>query len=168
MRDEDYVEIYNQSISGGTTADILERFEREGKARFADAFIFQSGGNDASRQGVADGPHKVPPDEFKKNITEIIHRAKKITNNILFIGFKNVDESRSTPVSWIDVFYFNKDLEQYDAIMKEVCAEHNVPYISAFGVLTNDDLIDGVHPNASGHQKIFEKVRDVLTERNWI
>jgi len=43
-----YVEIYNQSISGGTTETILSRFESEAKIRSADAIIFQTGGNDAS------------------------------------------------------------------------------------------------------------------------
>ena len=40
-----YVEIYNQSISGGTTETILSRFESEAKIRSADAIIFQTGGN---------------------------------------------------------------------------------------------------------------------------
>ena len=47
-RDEDYVEIYNQSISGGTTETILERFENEANIRGTDVIIFQTGGNDAS------------------------------------------------------------------------------------------------------------------------
>src|SRR3989338_10531554 len=100
-RDEDYVEIYNLSISGGTTQTILDRFESEAKIREADGLIFQSGGNDSYLKGE-DGPNQISLDRFRKNIEEIIKRAKKISDNIIFIGFKNVDESKTTPVSWKD------------------------------------------------------------------
>jgi lysophospholipase L1-like esterase len=53
--DEHYCELYNLSISGGTTYTILDRFESEAKIRNADALIFQSGGNDAAILGK-DGP----------------------------------------------------------------------------------------------------------------
>ena len=34
--------------------------------------------------------------------------------------------------------------------------------------LANEDLEDGLHPNASGHEKIFIKVRDFLAKHKWI
>lgn len=166
VRDENYVEIYNLSISGGTSDTVLERFEKEAKIRLADALIFQTGGNDASREhGKAE--HKISPEKFEKNIREIISRAKKITNQIIFLGFRNVDESKTTPVSWISIDYFNVDLQQYDSIMKKVCAEESVLFCD-ISELVNTDLFDGVHPNESGHQKIFEQVRDVLEKNGWI
>src|SRR3990167_8648819 len=89
-RDEDYVEIYNLSISGGTTETILERFESEAKIREADALIFQSGGNDSCLKSK-NGPNQIPIDQFRKNIEEIIKKTRDITPNIIFIGFKNVN-----------------------------------------------------------------------------
>src|SRR3989338_9313414 len=41
-KDDDYVEVYNCSVSGATTDTILERFESEAKIRSADALIFQT------------------------------------------------------------------------------------------------------------------------------
>lgn len=52
--------------------------------------------------------------------------------------------------------------------MEGVCKENNIPYLDIFGLLKNEDFEDGLHPNASGHQKIFVKVRDFLAENKWI
>src|SRR3990167_11560671 len=75
-----YVELYNCSVSGGTTGTILQRFENEAKIRSADALIFQTGGNDASYEHTPDN-FLVPIEDFRKNIEEIIKKAKKITDN---------------------------------------------------------------------------------------
>ncbi len=165
-QDEDYVEIYNLSISGGTTETILERFEKEAKIRNADALIFQTGGNDASREHGKTA-NKISPKKFEKNIRKIIKKAKKITDKIIFLGFKNCDESKTLPVSWIDVDYFNSELQKFDAIMKKVCQEECVLFCD-IEPLANEDFDDGIHPNAAGHQKIFEMVRNFLIAHGWI
>ena len=87
---DNYFEIYNLSVSGGTTETILERFEKEAQARKANVIIFQTGGNDSSQDSK--GNFKISPEKFSTNLKEIIVRAKAITNEIVFIGFKNVDE----------------------------------------------------------------------------
>ncbi|WKZ26558.1 MAG: GDSL-type esterase/lipase family protein [Candidatus Paceibacterota bacterium] len=160
-------EIYNLSISGGTTETILERFESEAKIREADALIFQSGGNDSYLKGK-NGPNQIPVDQFRKNLQEIIRKAKNITPNIIFIGFKNVDETKTMPVSWKDIYYVNAEIKKYDEIMKDVCKENNIPYLDIFGLLKNEDFEDGLHPNTLGHKKIFEKVKNFLEENKWI
>lgn len=166
-KDPNYVEIYNLSVSGGTTETILSRFESEAKIREADALIFQSGGNDSYLLGK-NGPNKVPIDIFEQNVRNIIEKAKKITQYIIFIGFKNVDESRTTPVSWKDIYYINDQIQKYAAVMKRVCEENSVLYLDIFGLLDRKDLIDGLHPNSTGHQKIFGKVKSFLEENGWI
>lgn len=164
-RDEDYVEIYNQSISGGTTETILERFENEAKIRGADAIIFQTGGNDASYDKL--GNFMVHPEKFRNNLEEIIKRAKKITDKIVLMDLKNCDESKTTPVPWIPIYYTNENIEKYSKIMEDVCRENKIPFLDV-GLLDNNDFDDGLHPNSEGHRKIFEKVKDFLTESNWI
>lgn len=163
----DYVELYNLSVSGGTTKTILARFESEAKIREADALIFETGGNDAYEIGK-EGPNQIPPEKFRANLEEIIKRAKKITKNIMFIGFNYADESKTTPVSWKDIYYKNENTKKYNAIMKEACAKNSVLFLDIFGLLSNEDLEDGLHPNAQGHEKIFTKVRDFLSENKWI
>lgn len=163
---EDYVEVYNCSVSGGTTDTILERFESEAKIRNADALIFQTGGNDASYEHTP-GNYLVSSEKFKVNLEEIIRRSKKITNNIIFMDLKNCDESKTTPVSWIDIYYTNKNIQKYSKIMEETCREHGVSFLD-LKPLADEDFDDGLHPNASGHKKIFDQVRDCLIEAGWI
>jgi lysophospholipase L1-like esterase len=164
-RNVDYVEVYNQSISGGTTETILERFENEAKIRGADAMIFQTGGNDASY----DKPDNflVSPEKFRSNLVEIITRGKSITDKIVFMDLKNCDESKTTPVPWIPIYYTNANIGRYNKIMEEVCKENGVSFLD-IGLLHNEDFDDGLHPNAEGHRKIFDKVKDFLVENNWI
>ncbi len=160
-------EIYNMSISGGTTETMLERFESEANIREADGLIFQSGGNDSYLKGK-NGPNQISLGKFKSNLEEIIKRARNITNNIIFIGFKNVDESKTNPVSWKDIYYVNAEIKKYNEAMRDVCKERDIPYLDIFGLLNAEDFKDGVHPNAAGHEKIFTKVRDFLTTNKWI
>lgn len=164
--DDEYVMIYNQSIDGGTTETILKRFENESKIRDADAIIFQTGGNDSAYRGTPDN-HLVLPEKFKENLKEIIKRARKITNNIIFTDIKNCDESKTTPVHWTDIYYTNNNIKKYSDIMKEVCKENNVLFLDV-GLLDNKDFNDGLHPNSAGHEKIFVKVKDFLTANKWI
>lgn len=161
------IDVYNLSISGGTTDTILARFESEAKTREADILIFQFGGNDAAYEHK-ESNYLVPLDKFKANVKEIIQRAKKITGKIIFIGSENVDETRTKPVSWIDIYYTNENIEKYSKAMKEICDRHNIPFLNIFGLLTNKDLEDGLHPNSRGHKKIFEAVKKFLTENKII
>jgi len=164
--EDDYVEIYNCSVSGGTTDTILERFENEAKIRNADALIFQTGGNDAAYERSPNN-YLVLPEKFKENLLEIIRRAKRITDKIIFMDLKNCDESKTMPVSWIDIYYTNENIKKYSNIMKKVCEENNILFLDV-GLLNDDDFDDGLHPNVTGHEKIFVKVKDFLTENKWI
>jgi len=164
--EDDYVGLYNCSISGGSSKTILERFESEAKIRKADALIFQTGGNDASYRHTSDN-YMVSPEKFRENIGEIIIRAKKITRNIIFLDLKNCDESKTTPVSWVDIYYTNENIQKYSKIMEETCNEHGILFFN-LEPLDNKDFEDGLHPNTEGHKKIFNQVKDFLVEQGWI
>ena len=166
-RDEDYVELHNLSISGATTDTILARFESEAKIRKADALIFQSGANDCSYK---DASHNqwISVEKFEKNIQEIIDKARKIMDKIIFIGAENCDESRTMPIAWANVFFTNENIVKYNTIMKAVCDKNMITFIDVFGLLDIADLDDGIHPNAEGHRKYFEKIKGELEKIGWI
>jgi len=107
-------------------------------------------------------------DKFEENVEEIIKRAKKITDRIVFISFKNVDEARTKPISWRDIYYTNENIKRYNDAMEDICVKNNVSFLSIFGLLSNGDLDDGLHPNTEGHKKIFEKVKDFLIQNRII
>lgn len=160
-----YIKLYNLGIDGGTSGTILERFKSEALARGGDAFIFQTGGNDASIS--VDGVNRVSIEDFKENIETIILEAQKITNKIIFMDLKNCDESKTAPVPWDSIFYTNKNLLSYNEALREVCQKHGVLSLE-LPILEDADFEDGLHPNASGHQKIFVTVNTFLTEQGWI
>lgn len=162
----DYVEIYNQSISGGTTETILERFEKESKIRDSKWLIFQTGGNDASYERKP-GNYSVKPEKFRKNLEKIIKKAKKITSNIIFTDLRNCDESKTMPVPWRDIYYTNKNIKKYTEIIKDVCQKQGVLFLDIED-LDNKDFKDGLHPNANGHEKIFKQTKDFLIKNKWI
>ena len=160
------ISLYNLSISGETTSGILTRFEMEAKTRNADVIIFQVGGNDAAKNNKNN--FWVSPGDFQNNLNEILEKAKKITDKIIFIGFNNVNETKTLPVAWIDIYYANENIKRYNEITKSVCQKNSMPYLEIFGVLENKDLEDGLHPNNSGHQKIFEKIKNFLVDNQII
>lgn len=157
-KNDQETDIYNLSISGGTTETILARFESESKIREADIIVFQTGGNDAAYDKDT-SEHLISPKDFEDNLEKIIQKAKLLANKIAFIGFKNCDESKTMPVSWCNLCYTNGFIKQYNDIMKKVCERNGIKFIDIFCLLNNLDFEDGLHPNDSGHQKIFEAVK---------
>lgn len=165
-RKENYVEIYNLSVSGGTSETILERFQNEAKIRNADALLFQTGGNDSAYENAPDN-FLVGPEKFKNNLTEIIKRAREITEKIAFVTLANCDESKTMPVSWVNIYYVNENIKKYNEIIERACLENNIPLLHT-KPLNNEDFDDGLHPNAKGHQKIFEEVKSFLVINGWV
>ena len=163
---DNYVEVYNLSVDGGTTETILERFESEAKIRGADVLIFQTAGNDAAYKNTP-GNFLVSPEKFKANLEQIISRARKITSNIIFMDLKNCDESKTMPVSWVNIYYANENIQKYVKIMEDVCRENSILFLD-LDFLNNEDFEDGLHPNAGGHEKIFLQVKDFLEDHKWI
>lgn len=157
------IDVYNLSISGGTTETILARLEAESKIRETDVVVFQTGGNDAAYDKDTKAL-LVSPENFEINLRKIIQKAKSFTNRIAFIGLKNCDESKTVPVSWCNLCYTNELMKKYNDVMKNVCEKNGVRFIDIFGLLNNSDFEDGLHPNASGHQKIFLTVKDPMLE----
>ena len=74
-----------------------------------------------------------------------------------------MDEAKTTPIPWnTERKYLNFEIEKYDSILKEAAANGNLEYIGMDKVLTEKDLEDGIHPNVSGHEKMFEIIKGKL------
>ena len=168
-----YCSVYNLSISGDTTEDLLERFEFEIKQRLKEEddktiVIFAIGANDS------DFVHSkntfwVQSERTKENIKKFIEIAQKFSQKIVFIGLTPVEEIKVSPMPWdTDKFPKNRNIQKYNQIIKSVCKENDVYFIEILDKFQKVDykklLEDGVHPNSEGHQKIFEIVRDFLVE----
>lgn len=160
-----YYFLYNLSIPGNTTEDVLARFQVEAHAREPHIIIFAVGTNDSSCRDNLDIP-RVSPEKFKENIRSLIDKAKHRTNAVVWIGLTGVDEKRTTPFE--TTYFSNERIGAYDAMIQEQCKESVVLYLKLFSILKPEDLEDGLHPNKQGHDKLFHAVHDFLIKKQVI
>jgi len=161
--EEEYVKVYPLGITGNTSGDILERFDVEAASRQPTMVIFAIGTNDSQYINSKDTP-RVPLPKFKENLLALTEKAKKYTPAIIFVGLTGVDESRTMPVSWSTTKYYDNDnLSKYNAVIQEIAAKNGFQFIDVSGILKNDELKDGLHPNSVGHKKLFKKIRGDLS-----
>lgn len=168
--------VYNLGIpTDETTIEVLKRIEPEIKSRISarnlkkeNIVIFGIGANDSqylySRKTL-----RISSRNFAFNIQKLIKKAQIFASNIVFTGLLPVDELRTTPVNWNkDRSYKNESIEKYNKILKSVCKDNKVYFIEIFESWIKLDykklLIDGLHPNSKGHQKIFETVKKFLAK----
>ncbi len=163
-----YIEIYNLGISGNTTDDLLIRIDFELMAIKPNVIIFGIGNNDSLYLKSKDS-NNVDLKKFKENFNELYKKSKKFTKEVIFVGLTKVDEKKTDPIPWnIDKCYINEYIKKYNNAIKEICKENNLPFIEMFGLLNDEDLEDGLHPNAQGHEKMFHRVKDYLIENKII
>lgn len=154
--------IYNLGISGDTTVDLLNRIEVEAKSRKPNLIIFAIGINDAQFIHSTNGL-RVSLDEFQQNLAKLLAIAKKFTNKIIFIGLTRVNESKTNPIPWkTDKSYTNENIARLDNAIEKFCENNKLKFVPMDNVLQNEDLFDGLHPNAEGHTKIFERMKSEI------
>jgi lysophospholipase L1-like esterase len=157
--------VFNLGISGNTTRDLLDRVRNETMARTSKGepiiTVVAIGTNDglfeADRQWIE-------PEEFRTNVEKIMTILKPITTAIILVGNPACDETKTTPVSWGDFTYTNRELERSEKTLAEVASAHGLPYVPIYnGFKAKLDvgenlLMDGLHPNDAGHAYIAERV----------
>lgn len=159
--------IMNLGVSDDTTGHILKRLEPEAVAREnakGVSFIFQVGSNNAAE---LDGKLRSTTEEYKKELEQIIEKARQFSDKILVVGFPAVDETRTCPLPWATNMYFkNANVRVYEDAAAELCRELDVPFVPLHEQFrkSEQDLHahDGLHPNDAGHQLIFELVQPEL------
>jgi lysophospholipase L1-like esterase len=175
IEDSDYYTmVFNLGISGDTTEDVLRRFENEVKEREGaeeTIIMFSVGVNDS--QFVHDKKDlRVRLEQFEENIKKLIQLSKKHTSKIIFVGFSPIDQAKVDPIPWAKKRSYRKDLvEQFDNKVKEICKEKNIYFIEVYDKVKGGYeklLVDGVHPNSEGHEKIFQIVKEFLIKNKII
>lgn len=161
----------NLAISGDTTREVLARMKAESLARIRDkskdewTILLSLGTNDSRME---DGEQKVPEDEFKTNVKKILDLADSSVGQVLWVGGNPVLEDVCNPWKGKEIYFINERIKLYGAMAKEVCDAAGVPFIALFDQLAaRDDLrelydADGLHPNARGHEVMFELISSGL------
>ncbi|GBE19904.1 MAG TPA: hypothetical protein ENG87_02920 [Candidatus Pacearchaeota archaeon] len=166
MKHNDEHNVFNLGIVGDRSEWLLERFKFEAEQRLSEEeniIIFAIGMNDS---------YAIKPEKFEENIKKLIKLSRKFTRRILFVGLINVIEKVTNPVPWCrDAFYKNKNIEQFDGVLRDICIKHKLSFIEVYNLFGKDDFYlpdDGLHPNPKGHEKIFNLVKDFLIKNKWI
>lgn len=145
---------------GATSIDILDKIESIINTYYNkdmnNVFIISIGVNDTQ---IFKGKNKNSVDIYEKNIIDIINVINKKDNcRIVVLGLTEIRE-KEEPFFWkTDKYYDNDTIISYDNILRNVCIDNKVEYISMMDVLVENDYIDGLHPNDSGYDKIAQKV----------
>ena len=172
-KDIDSFDVYNLSINGGTTADLLNRLECEAIPRLSKdktITIISIGLND-SMLHIADGKNRISEDQYENNLVEMAKTAKEFSK-VIFIGLTPIDENKTNPIPWRKEYsYQSKFVKQYNEIMQKVAEEQDTCFIDLLSRFNNsyiELLDDGVHPNDEGHKQIFEIIKRELEEKEII
>ena len=166
------LKIYNLAISGDTTEEVLKRIGVELEARNWEEqptkIIFAIGINDSV---LINGLNTTPKDKFENNLQGLIKKAKTNTDFVAFVGLTPVDESHTNPIPWDAAMKMkNKEILNYDKMIREVCKKETVHYIELFNdreefLEFTKHLHDGLHPNIKGHEILYDKIRSYLSDK---
>jgi lysophospholipase L1-like esterase len=173
-KSDSYYIIYNLSVSGETTEDLVQRFDFEAGQR-ADkdtAILFAIGINDLQ---FIEPMHDVVRTlkRFKENIEGLIQTASRLSKIVFFVGLTPLNEKITRPLpSDFANPYTNEHVKELNQVIKSVCSEEKAVFIEIFSGFMKAGherlLEDGLHPNSNGHKLIFEQVRQALAKNKII
>jgi len=165
--------IFNLGISADNSKNVLDRIQAETIARTRHGnlpvIIIQIGVNDSSIDELPEGESvSLPIDKYEYNLRCIIEKVKPLSSKIILVGLSACDESKTTPVSWGEFHYTNRQIKEYENMMKDIASEFNIAFIPLFDRFKEKldqgakYLPDGLHPNNDGHKFISEIILDEL------
>jgi len=147
-------------IGGFTVRDAIDRLRVEPLDDYK-SLCLSLGLND-SRYRADLGKYEVPIEQFEMDLNELFAMLPTGASDRAILSLIPVDEARSMPLKE-DKKYINRDIEQYDAIIRRVAPEYGVDLILVPDLRGDPaDYADGVHPSDSGHAKIFAAVKHWL------
>lgn len=172
-RTDNHTEIFNVAVSGDTTRRIIERLRAEATARKWEdepiMLIFAVGVNDAM---LDNGQPLSSPEQYRSELEELYTIAQPLAQHIVFVGLEAVNEAESNP--WIfnggthTLSWTNERIGQFDAVLQDFVTEKSAHFVPVFKQFRDAQAQgktlheDGLHPNAAGHQIIFEQVQAII------
>lgn len=160
--------VFNLGCAGDETTDVLARFASEFKARRgqrSDIIILGVGINDAAHRDEVSNT-LVPMPQSRENIAQLLKEAKQLVDQVCILGLTRVDEAKfvSYCSNLLDKSWVNANVATYDTMISDVADQEGVIYVPMHNVVPVGYCDDGLHPNAKGHQLIFERVKQALVE----
>lgn len=155
--------VYNLGIYGENSSQILKRAIPELMPRKPDLVVVQICSNDSARWDDPDNDPKISIVQMEDNFHTLLSQVK-LSSQVICLGPPPVDETKTKPFGTSLVYFTNYDLDRYNNKAKEICQSLDIPYIDIFDQWSKmadyqKILEDGLHPNAQGHQMIFELIK---------
>ncbi len=126
--------------------------------------------NDTARVGRADGRPQLAPEAFLFGLQQLLRQAGAIAP-VLVLGLTPVDEA---VMPWADCLWYHlATVRHYEGLLEEACLEADVPFLPLLDGLLEDPRwprlldADGLHLNADGHGRIYERVRQWPALLHW-
>ncbi|MBI1970545.1 hypothetical protein HYS47_02260 [Candidatus Woesearchaeota archaeon] len=158
-------QVYNLSICGNTTEDVLRRMPAECIARHPDIVILAIGINDSQLmiQGTLNAPRS-GTEAFRNNMRTLLIQGKRYAKRVIIVGITQVDESRVKVLPWApEKGYSNQRIQEFNTVSEELCKGLSIPFVALFKHIGMGDLDDdGIHLNSTGHQKILRAVKRLI------
>lgn len=157
--------VFNQSVSGENSTEIVSRIESELPARLSskkkNILILAAGINNV-RKPTIEADCEVSLEQTKTDLLRVKQIALENNMTVVVVGLTKVDEKLTAPVRGGN--FLNSDIEKYDQVLRDTVGAEDLCFVSLFELLQPEHLMDGLHPNASGHQIIFEQVKNTLVK----
>lgn len=138
--------IFNESISGDTSAGGLARIDSALARHKPQLLLLELGANDGLRG--------LTPKQMKANLTEIIRRARQAGAQVLLLGMR------------LPPNYGKRYVEMFYNVYPELAEELDLPFVPFIleDVALKKELMqsDGLHPNADAQPIIAAKIGDYL------
>jgi len=134
--------LFNESISGDTTAGGLARINKSLSRHKPDIVLLELGANDGLR-GLS-------PKLMKSNLAEIVKRSQKSGAKVLLLSMR------------IPPNYGKRYVDMFYKVYPQLAKEMNIPYVPF--ILDEVALVkemmqkDGLHPNAKAQPIIADKI----------
>ena len=168
----------NFGIAGDTSEDVLARLTASLETRISspntptDDFLLLAVGVNDSQYDIQTGENRISIDATITNLEKIISTARQYLKTIVIVGIAPVYETRVQPMPWkVTHGYGNEVINKYNAALQQLATTSGIRFIDMDSVYQNresDFLPDGIHPNAAGHELIFQKVKEALVEESII
>lgn len=165
---DNYNSVYNLGILGDNSETLIKRFNLEIVPRLGsdeEIVVLISIGVNDSQIEKATGIHRVAKVEYRRNLEDLYELGKQFSKNIIFLGLTPVNDEMLDPIPWKQTHSYKLDqIKEYDQILKKFCKEKNIRFIDILGKFLEVDfkpmLVDGLHPDAKGHEIIFNAVKE--------